>query len=85
MEGTVEKVRKEGTVEMVETVEAHQKATKEVMGADSQLAMGMVVLGVRQKVLEDRQEVQMEATLLDAGHLTKKIRNRRGIRVIERS
>ena len=47
MEGTVEKVRKEGTVEMVETVEVHQKATKDVMGADRQLAMGMVVLGVR--------------------------------------
>ena len=75
----------EGTVEMVETVDTHQKATKEVMGADRQLAMGMVVLAVRQEVLEDRQEVQMEATLLDAGPLTKKTRNGRGIRVVERN
>lgn len=70
---------------MEETADANQRAMKEVMGADCQLATGMVVLEVRQEVLEDGQEVEMEATSLDAGNLIKKTRNRIEISVVGRN
>ena len=74
MEETVEMVGLEGMVEMEETADAHQRAKKEEMGDDRQLAIGMVVLEVFQGILGDRQEVEMEAASSEAGNL--KTRNR---------
>lgn len=85
MEGTVEMVGMERSVEMVGTADAHQKAMKEEMGDDRQLTMGMVVLEVFQEVLEDCQEVEMETASSDADNLIKKTRNRDGIRTVRRN
>ena len=85
MEWTVEMVGLEGTVEMVGTADTHQRAMKEEMGVDRQLTVGMVVLEVFQGILEDRQEVEMEATSSEVGNLIKKTRNRGEISTFERN
>ena len=83
MEWTVEMVGLEATVETVGTADTHQRAMKEEMGVDRQLTVGMVVLEVFQGILEDRQEVEMEATSSEAGILIKKTRNRGEISTFE--
>ena len=72
MEDTVEMEGMEGTVEMEGTADANQRAMKEELGDDRQLAIGMVVLEVFQGILGDRQEVEMEVKSSEDGNLMKK-------------